>query len=598
MNTTICHHLIEAQSRNFKQSALKFKHRGVWNSLNWTEYFAQVQALAAALSQKGLKAGDRLAIMSCSRYEWTLFDMATMSLGAITVPIYESTTPQDLSYILDDCKPKVLVLEDRRQLDKWLGLNSKAEFVEHIILFECGTTDNFPQKAVGLQTLLKEDPKGEDKNFNLKAHIDGLQTHVTATIIYTSGTTGSPKGVVLTHAQIMSEVSDAFASMGVDEKDVSLTFLPLAHVLGRVEHWGSIYWGYTLAFAESIERLRANLNEIKPTILVAVPRIFEKIHSTVSAQIQNRPPWEKHLFQQALKLGKSSSRYKMERTPLPLYQLPLQLAAEKWILKSVAEAFGGRLRFAVCGGAPLNPALAEFFHACGVLILEGYGLTETTAAITVNTPFAYRFGTVGKAIGDVEIRIAEDGEILVRSQKVMTEYYGLPEATSQVIDSEGFLATGDVGELSPDGFLRITDRKKDLIKTSGGKYVAPQKLEGLLKLNPLIGNVLIHGDKRKFVIALITLNEPTAAAFAREQNISFQNFEALSQHPKIHEQIAAAVDRANSQLASYESIKKFAVLPHDFSIERGELTPSLKVKRSVCDERYKDIIDGLYKNLT
>ncbi len=594
MTSSICHHFLAARSRPSQQAAFKFKRQSLWNSLTWTEAFSQSSQLALALQSLGLSWGDRVAILSATRYEWGLFDMATMGCGAVTVPIYQSTLPEELAYILNNCQAKILVLEDLSQWEKWQKVQSTVPSVEQVILLE-GEVKSSAKKWIGYSRLLQEGQELESRApEEFAKSIQKIKPSDLATIIYTSGTTGQPKGVVLTHTQIMSEVTEAFSAMGVGPEDSSLIFLPLAHVLGRVEFWGSIYWGYSLAFAQSIEGLRQNLQEIQPSIMVAVPRIFEKFHASILSELENRPFWQKTVFDWALSAGGALSQKQMAREALGPIELGAGLLAQNWLLQSVAKAFGGRLRFAVCGGAPLNPTLAEFFHSAGLLILEGYGLTETTAAVTVNTPFAYRFGTVGKPIGDVEIQLAEDGEILIRSQKVMKEYYADPEATAQALTQDGFLATGDVGELSPEGFLRITDRKKDLIKTSGGKYVAPQKLENLLKLHPMVGHVHIHGDQRKYVVALITLNEAMAAAFARQEKISFQNFEALSQHPKIHDLIVQAVNKANEKLADHESIKNFAILPHDFSIERGELTPSLKVKRKICDERYQDILNRLY----
>ena len=414
----------------------------------------------------------------------------------------------------------------------------------------------------------------------------------TATIIYTSGTTGRPKGVVITHTQALSEVADAFPLLGVTPRDRSLCFLPFAHILGRIEIWGHAYTGYTMAFAQGIDRLKDDLVDIQPTLMIAVPRVFEKIYNGILAQAEASPLKSK-AFHWAMSVGREMSQYKVEKQPVPIDLALKYRVAKKLVFDSILSRLGGRLRFAISGGAPLSRSIAEFFHAAGVLILEGYGLTETTAAIAVNTPFDYRFGTVGKAVGDVKFKIADDGEILVASKKVMKEYLDDPEATAAAI-TDGFYHTGDIGELSPEGYLRITDRKKDLIKTAGGKYVAPQKLEGLLKSSRFISQVHIHGDQKKYVVALLTLNMDDVRGWASENGIDASKREDLVVQPKVRDLIKGVVAEANSHLASFETIKNFSILPREFTVESGELTPSLKVKRKVIDERLKDLIDSLY----
>jgi len=397
---------------------------------------------------------------------------------------------------------------------------------------------------------------------------------------------------MLTHTQIMSEISEAFPYVGAHADDISLTFLPYAHVMGRIEHWGHVYVGFTMAYAESIERVRTNLLEIRPTIMVAVPRIFEKVYAAIQTQIEAQP-WRKKIFAQAMKIGQKVSEARVRHEPLPLALGLIDQVAQRLVLGRVKAAFGGRLRFAISGGAPISPDIVRFFHACDILILEGYGLTETTAAICVNTPYDYEFGTVGKPIGETQIKIAEDGEILVKSKKVMKDYFEDPAETAKVF-TDGWYHTGDIGEFTPSGNLKITDRKKDLIKTAGGKYVAPQLLENLLKHDPLVSQVLVHGDQKKYVVALLTLDRPLLEKFARDRGLNESNIEALTQDPKVLEAVRQIVADANSRLASYESIKRFAVLPTEFTVEAGELTPSLKIKRKYVDQKYRNQIEKLY----
>ena len=393
-----------------------------------------------------------------------------------------------------------------------------------------------------------------------------------ATIVYTSGTSGQPKGVVLTQRQVMSEISDIMKIFKIDHLDQTLSFLPFAHVLGRVEMWLSILAGYTLGFAESIDKIKNNLTEIPPTVIISVPRIFEKIFAAVSAQLDRKAVF-KNLFSLIALMGS---------------QIENRIKG-KLLSGKIRPAFGGRLRFAISGGAPLGPDIAAFFRSAGIEIYEGYGLTETTGAITVNTPIHFRRGTVGRPLPDVQIHIAEDGEILVKSDKVMSGYFHGQESGIR----DGFFPTGDIGHLE-EGFLRITDRKKDLIKTSGGKYVAPQKLENALEANPFISQVLIHGDREKYIVALITLNEPDVKRWAQDQGVAAGSYKDLSQSAQVRDVIAKVVSGVNSGLASYETIKKFAILDHDFTIEADELTPSLKVKRKFCEQKYREILQSLY----
>lgn len=588
--TTLGHFILGMRDRNPNSVAVMFKTKGSWQKKSWQEYYKEVETCGSALLSLGIKEGDRVAIMANTRYEWSVADLGIMGIKAITVPIYQNSTEEDVEYILNNCEARILICEGRGPLKLFESIKDKCPRVEKVAVLEetCQnpTVMTWPQ----LHKLGEEYLK---KNQNHYREIcETLTPEDTATVIYTSGTTGKPKGVRITHLQTFSEVSEAYPLCGITEKDISLTFLPFAHVLGRVEHWGHVFTGCTLAYAESIEKIRGNLIEVKPTFMVSVPRIFEKIYGGILAQIQTQP-FKMKLFQWALDIGKQVGEHKMSGQTLPLDLLLKYELARKLVLGKITDAFGGRLRFAISGGAPISKDIALFFHAAGVLILEGYGLSETTAAITVNTPFNYRFGSVGRPIGDVKIKIAEDGEILIKSDKVMKEYYKNPEATKEVF-TDGWFHTGDIGELLPSGDLKITDRKKDLIKTAGGKYVAPQRLDGLLKLCPYISHVHIHGDQKKYIVSLLTLDRPSVENLAKEKSVAFTDWNELVNSPFVRELVRKAVADANAELASWESIKKYAVLPNEFTIEGGEITPSLKVKRKVIDQRFKEKIDELY----
>jgi long-chain acyl-CoA synthetase len=617
MAETICHKLIETTKKHGDRTAIMFKTKDAWNEATWSDYKTMIASIAAGLQVMGVRKGDRVAILSNTRYEWAITDFAVLGLGGITVPIYASNSPDDISYILNDSEPRILFCESATVANRLRDLVKNVKSVEAIICYEGNSEGNSEGNFEGtLETSSDDAATNPQKNMTFTAlqetgvaalkksptlydlAVSSLDVSDLATIIYTSGTTGRPRGVVHSHVQIMSEVCDAFPLLGVTPKDRTLTFLPFAHVLGRIEIWGHALIGYTMAYAQSIERMSEDLLTIKPTIMVTVPRIFEKIHNAVTAQAEISPI-RSRLFKWALNVGRNVSQHKVDKKAVPI-ELALQYqVARRLVFDKITERLGGNLRFAVCGGAPLAPAIAEFFHAAGLLILEGYGLTETLACITVNTPFDYRFGTIGKAIGDVKLKFADDGEILVQSKKVMCSYYKSPEATAAALEN-GWFHTGDIGEIGEDGFIKITDRKKDLIKTAGGKYVAPQRLEGLLKADPLISQVHIHGDQKKYVVALVTLNWPAVRRWAKENAIGgtdgATDLKTLAENPKLKELIRRAVANANAHLASYESIKNFAILPTEFTVESGELTPSLKIKRKVVETRYNDVIESLYSS--
>ncbi|MES2962451.1 MAG: long-chain fatty acid--CoA ligase [Bdellovibrionota bacterium] len=593
MSDTVCHKFLETTKKHTSRIAVMFKRGGRWNELDWTGYRAFVESIAAGLQTLGVRKGDAVAIFSNTRLEWAATDLAVLGLGGVTVPIYQSSSPEDISFILQDSKAKVLICETPAMARRLREVVKATPSIEHVLCFDAGKEGATPESVLTLQEVQQKGETALKMSPTLyELAVRELKLEDTATIIYTSGTTGRPKGVVLTHTQALSEVADAFPLLGVTFRDRSLCFLPYAHVLGRIEIWGHALIGYTMAFAESIDKLKNDLVEIKPTLIVSVPRVFEKIYNGILAQAEISP-LRSRVFRWALATGREISQYKVEKQPVPVDLALRYRLARKLVFDTLFEKLGGKLRFAVCGGAPLSRPIAEFFHAAGILILEGYGLTETTAAIAVNTPFDYRFGTVGKAVGDVRFKIAEDGEILVQSKKVMKEYHGDPESTAKTIVN-GWLHTGDIGELSPEGYLRITDRKKDLIKTAGGKYVAPQRLEGLLKANRFISQVHVHGDQKKYIVALLTLNIDQVESFASENDISYKDRESLIAHPRVKELIRQGVADANAHLASFESIKNFAILPREFSIESGELTPSLKVKRKIVDHNYREMLENLY----
>jgi long-chain acyl-CoA synthetase len=586
----IINYLYDRAASHPAHIAFKYKDNGRWLYYRWSDVLSATEALALRLMELGVEPGDRVGIISETRPEWFISDLSTLAAGAALVPIYPNLLKEDMAYIINNASVKVLILENSEQVQKWNLIKNDCKSVQSILIIELEQNKNVNVESWH-QALNQGRTLNKENANKVREIVNSIKAEDIASILYTSGTTGKPKGVVITHEQIVSEITDVFHVMPVNEADVTLTFLPLAHILGRVETWGSVFAGYTLGFCEGIDQIRANLKEIKPTFMIAVPRIFEKLYAAIQAHAETKKTTDK-LFSHAKSVAQSVANYRSQNEPVPYGLLLQHKLYEQLVYKNILAEFGGRLRFAISGGAPLPKDITLFFSGVGILLLEGYGLTETTAAITLNTPLRYKFGSVGAPIGDVSLRLNPDGEILVKSKKVMREYYNNPDETKKAFDA-GYFCTGDIGEIDSNGFLTITDRKKDLIKTAGGKYVAPQRLEGLLKLSPYISQVLIHGDQRKYVVALITLNEANLLKWAEtKKNVK----PPFYQDPNVQELIRTAVADANTKLASFESIKRFEILPNDFTVEAGELTPSLKVKRKFCDAKYKSIIDSLYES--
>jgi long-chain acyl-CoA synthetase len=587
MISNICTHFINTIDKYPNDIAVIYKNT-TWLKDKWINYQQKVACLSQFLLKSGVKPKDRVAIFSATRYAWAISDLAILSAQAVTIPVYASNTPEDVEYILKNSEAKILIIDSEENYNKWLQIKNNVPAVTKLIcLFSIEETESLVLWDNAMKMGYSEDVVEK-----LRASILKIDSNELATIVYTSGTTGKPKGVMLSHEQIMSEVKDIFDLANIGHQDTSLSFLPMAHIMGRIEVWGHVYSGFTMGFAESMETLRANFMTVRPTFIVSVPRVFEKIYNGVISQAESSPLRMK-LFRWALAIGAEVSKKTVANESLPIDLLAKYKIAKAMVFDKLIEKMGGRIRYAISGGAPLTQEIAEFFHASGLLVLEGYGLTETTGGVTFNAPYAYKFGTVGKPIGDVEVSFLEDGEILIRSKKIMMGYYKNQEATEETF-SNGWLRTGDIGTLTHDGFLKITDRKKDLIKTSGGKYVAPQKIENLLKLNKFISNVLVHGEKKKYIVCLLTLNVDNIKQNLLKKGISFTNALNLKTHPEVQRLIRDVIAEVNQQLASFETIKDFAILDNDFTIESGELTPSMKVRRRFCDEKYKDIIDSLY----
>lgn len=577
--TTIGNWITTAEQRG-SSIAVEYKTKEGWKQLTWPQYIQKVIAAHISLQKIPLPEGGKrhVGLMSSTRWEWSALDLALLGAGSVVVPMYPNLSDDDLLFIINHSDIYLLLIEDESHRAQIERIRSSFEREIHILQI---SEINFDVEVP------------EDVRSSFYAACESLQPEQNATIVYTSGTTGRPKGAVLKHAAIVSEVVEGFALFGVKPEYKALTFLPYAHVLGRIEHWGSCYNGHTLAYAESIEKIKSNLKEVRPDFLIAVPRIFEKVYSGIMAQVETQA-YKQKIFALALEAGQQMQRYRRTKESVPWTLLLKYQTLHKLAFAPIIEAFGGRMKFAVSGGAPLSAELGDFFWNCGIPVLEGYGLTETCAAITVNTLNAHQSGTVGRPIGDVQLKFAEDGEIFVKSDKCLSEYYKNPEETAKALQ-DGYFATGDIGELTEQGFLKITDRKKDLIKTAGGKYVAPQKLEGMLKQDPLISQVLIHGDQRKFISALITFDDVQIRQWADNQSLTYEQVTDIYRNPLLKVRLQKHIQSVNARLASFEAIKKFEVIQDAWTIENGSLTQSMKVKRRHLEGKYADIISEIYE---
>ncbi|HEU4366903.1 MAG TPA: long-chain fatty acid--CoA ligase [Methylomirabilota bacterium] len=576
--------------------AQQFKVGGVWQTRTWREVGDSVRELALGLIALGRGKGDAVALLSASRAEWVQADFAIFSAGCITVPIYPSYPPDLVAYVINDSGARTVFVEDAGQLAKVLEARDRIPNLEHVIVMGGYEAAQPPKSVMTWETLRR---LGRE---NAEVHKSTLAERVTTTgpddvasIVYTSGTTGPPKGVVQTHGNHVAALAASKMATPVEQGWVHLLFLPLAHSFARLESFLGVAHGLTTAFAENLDKLRDNLPETRPHFICSVPRVFEKVYAGVLANAQAGSPLKRRIFDWAVAVGRDVSRHQQRGQPVPAGLELKRKVAHALVFSKLHARLGGRLQWAVSGGAPLSRDIAEFFHAAGILLLEGYGLTETCPALTFNRPDRFKFGSVGQALPGVELKIAPDGEILARGPNIATRgYYKQPEATREVFEPSGWFHTGDIGRLDEDGFLFITDRKKDLIVTAGGMNLAPQNIENLLKADPFISQVLVHGDRRPYPVALITLNPDELGKFAREQGVLTTDPAALARHPKVVERVARTVEEKNTNLQSYARIKKFTILSGDFTLEGGELTPTLKVKRKVVAEKYKKELEGLY----
>jgi long-chain acyl-CoA synthetase len=580
-----------SQSLRYGDRALyRFAREGIWEQMTWREARARAAEIALGLLSLGVGKGDRVAVFAANRVEWCLIDWANICIGALTVPVYASSTMPQLSHILEHSGATVLVVDSADRLKKAGSLGS----VRRIVSFENAGASQYAVPSISLAELRRiggEYGKNHEDLFERNAAALGPEDDLT--IIYTSGTTGEPKGVLTTHRHYLFMLEAVSQAIPWSDRDVDLLFLPLAHSLGRLEHFLVVAEGFTCGLVRSLETIGKDMLEIRPTVLVSVPRIYENAYARVCSRAEAGSRLSRSIFRWAVSVGARWCLRRTEGKRIGIFLRAARGLAHRLVFSQIHAAFGGRLRLAISGGAPLAPEIAKFFHSVGILILEGYGLTESATVSHANRPERLKFGTVGMPLPGVECRIGADGEILLRGPNILKGYYRDPESTRAVLDEAGWFGTGDIGEIDRDGFLRITDRKKDIIVTSGGKNIAPQMVENLLQTDPLIAQAIVLGDKEAHLVALVTLDRGQVLDWARREGLELESAEEMAAHPRVTALVKERIRQKNKQLSAFEAVRNFRIVPHNFTIERAELTPTLKLRRQVIKERYKDLIEEM-----
>jgi long-chain acyl-CoA synthetase len=578
-------------SRFQKPDLLLVKKHGAWKPISTREFMDRVQAVSSALEGLGVKGGDRVALLSENCPEWAIVDFACQCFGAVIVPIFPTMVAEQAQYLLKDSGSVVAFCSTAEQAVKVLDAKGACPALKHVVLFEEAAvkgTRPFHEVLAEGRKAYAADPAAFERRADARKPDD------LATLIYTSGTTGEPKGAMLLQSNFVSNVLACGDLLPLPPTTVALSFLPLSHVLERMAEYLYYHFGATIAYAESIDKLKDNLGEVNPHMFAAVPRVYEKVYGRVMDNVSKAPAARQKLFWKAVDVGKQALALRAEKKTPDLLLALQHFVFDRLVFSKIRSALGSRFRYCISGGAPLSKELAEFFWAAGVEIYEGYGLTETSPVIAVNYPGAWRLGSVGRILPGVECRIAADGEILTRGPHVMKGYWAKAEATAEAIDTDGWFHTGDIGKIDEDGFLSITDRKKEIIVNANGKNVAPAPIEGFLKGNPLISLPVVLGDRRKYLSCLLVPNFEKLGEWARQNGLGSLVPEALVKEPAVRDLYQKAIDDWNAGKSHEQQIIRFALLPQDLSIEGGELTPTLKVKRRIIDRKFKALIDELY----
>ncbi|NLH48361.1 MAG: long-chain fatty acid--CoA ligase [Myxococcales bacterium] len=573
--------------------AQRHKQTGTWQDITYGELLARAEEIAAGLVDLGMQVGDRIALLSNNSVEWGHCDLGILFAGGVTVAIYPTSIQREVAYILENSESRLIFVEDANQLEKAVQARQANPRVEKAVVMNGPVPAG--DFALSLATLREKGRALLARDREALGRIEArLRPEDLATIIYTSGTTGPPKGVMLTHKNILF-VIDAVLDTTPDTTDFKLTlsFLPLSHSLERVGgHFLPLTTGRTIAYAESLDKLGDNFREVRPDIAIAVPRVFEKIYSRINETLREMPERRRKIFRWAVGVGREAIRYRQKNQPLPFGLALRHRLADRLVFRKLRAVLGGRMKYFVSGGAPLDANIAEFFSAVGIIVLEGWGATETAAPATVNRLDNFVFGSVGLPLPGVEVKVAEDGELLVRGAGVCTGYWKMPAQSAETFDAEGWYHTGDVGRIAGDGFVYITDRKKELIITSAGKNISPQNIENKLKLSPFVSNVMTIGDRRNYVTALVTLD---AEAVNKQLGTGGLDHAALAARADVRQLIQAEIDRVNADLPRYETIKKFRIPPADFTVEMDDLSPTLKLKRRNITARHQALIDEMYE---
>ena len=574
--------------------AIQRKVDNVYEGITYKELKVETDLFAYGLTELGLKKNDSVALISENRPEWVYADFAMQLLGIINVPLYPSLTSDSIQYILNDSESKAIIVSTGFQLNKVLKVIKNCKHLKHIIILNEHEEENGQAKILTFKQVQEKGKDRKKKNPELLKKTSGeIKENDVCTIIYTSGTTGEPKGVILTHKNIISNVNAALEIFPITKDDIFLSCLPLCHIFERMAgYYTAFAAGCTIYYAESIEKVATNLQEAKPTLMTSVPRLFERIQSRIIKNVESQSATKQKIFYWALDIGKKYSAAK-KTGAVPFALSAKHKIADKLVFKKLRERTGGRLRFFISGGAALSKELGEFFEAVGLQIVEGYGLTESSPVITANKPDDYKFGTVGKPLPGVEVKIASDGEILARGPNIMQGYYKKKKETEETIVN-GWLHTGDIGVFDTDGFLMITDRKKHLFKTSAGKYIAPTPIENIFLSSKYIDQFVLIGDRRMFLSALIVPDYEALKEYADAHKITYTNESELTSNEKIYKLIEDDMSKLQKKLANYERVRKFALLDKPFTIETGEITPSLKIKRKVVEEKYNNLIEQMY----
>lgn len=576
-------------------NALNYKKDGEWRAISSAEIIERAENIALGLYSLGLRKGDRIAILAPNSPEWTLVDAGCQFGGVIDVPIYTTLAADSVQFILNDSEARVIFLQDGENCSRLMSAIEGCSSIEKIVLFSESETGD--ERIISLKKLESDGQRLRADNPALVNELrDSLKPTDIATLIYTSGTTGEPKGVMLTHTNLISNVLDASEKYAFDGLDVSLSVLPLSHVFERTGMYVYIRYGMCVHFAESIEKVPDNLKEVRPTIFIGVPRIFEKVFERARLKAAQAGRVNEMIFDWAIDVAKQYAALKENSDPIPVTLTAQHAVADKVVYQKLRDFFGGRLRFCITGGAALPDEIFLIFTGAGISIMQGYGLTETSPVISSNNPTAVRVGTVGRPIRNVKVRIADDGEIEVTGPGVMLGYYHREEETKEVFTEDGWFRTGDIGNIDEDGYLSITDRKKELFKTSGGKYIAPSHIEQMLRSSRFVNQAVLVGNERKFPAALIVPNFEMLESYAKLKELNIKTPSEFCQHPRVLDLLKRQIESHTQGLSQFEKVKRFVLLEQELTVENGELTPTLKIKRRVIDEKYQSIINQLYNS--